>query len=129
MEAENEAGWKVRIDSGPAGGGAGRGVRPNELLVMGLAGCSGIDILSILSKQRQELSGFEIELNAERDFDQIPAVLVSIHAHYVMRGEVDPEKARRAIELSLEKYCSVSKVLRKTADITYSFSINGHRYG
>lgn len=128
MEAVNESGWKVRIDSGPAGGGAGHGVRPNELLVMGLAGCSGIDIIAILNKQRQTIRRFDVELDAERDFNQVPAVLVSIHAHYILEGDIEPEKARRAMDLSLNKYCSVSSVLKKSVDITYSFSVNGERY-
>ena len=127
MEAANEAGWKVPIDAGPGAGGRGNGVRSTELLIMGMGGCSGIDILSILDKQRQVVTRFEVELDAERA-DAIPAVFTRIHAHYVLEGELEPEKVRRAIALSLEKYCSVTRMLEATARITSSFSVNGERY-
>ena len=127
MTAESESGWTVKMDAGPGGGGKGQGARPTELLIMGMGGCSGIDIIGILDKQRQQVTRFEVDLDAERA-DAIPAVFVRIHAHYVMEGEIDPGKARRAIALSLEKYCSVSRMLEATAKITSSFSINGERY-
>ncbi len=127
MVAENENGWKINIDAGPKAGGRGQGARPTELLIMGMGGCSSIDIIGILEKQRQRLDKFEVELDAERA-DAIPAVFVRIHAHFVMEGEIDPDKARRAISLSLEKYCSVSRMLEASARITSSFSVNGVRY-
>ena len=127
MVAENENGWKINIDAGPKAGGRGQGARPTELLIMGMGGCSSIDIIGILEKQRQRLDKFEVELDAERA-DAIPAVFVRIHAHFVMDGEIDPDKARRAISLSLEKYCSVSRMLEASARITSSFSVNGVRY-
>lgn len=127
LEALNESGWKVNIDAGPGAGGRGHGVRSTELLIMGMGGCSGIDILRILEKQRQRVTSFEVELDAERA-DAIPAVFVRIHAHYLVEGEVDPRKVRRAIALSLEKYCSVTRMLQSTARITSSFSVNGERH-
>ena len=127
MVAENEKGWKVQIDAGPGAGGRGNGARPTELLIMGMGGCSSIDVIGILEKQRQRIDRFDVELDAERA-DAIPAVFVRIHAHFVMEGEIDPDKARRAISLSLEKYCSVTRMLEATAKITSSFSINGVRY-
>lgn len=127
MEAANEAGWKVNIDAAPGGGGKGHGVRPTELLIMGMGGCSGIDVIGILEKQRQEITRFEVELDAERA-DAIPSVFVRIHAHYVVEGQVDPDRLRRAIDLSLQKYCSVTRMLEATAKITSSFSVNGERH-
>ena len=127
MEASNESGWKVNIDAGPGAGGRGHGARPTELLIMGMGGCSGIDVIGILDKQRQTITRFEVELDAERA-DAVPAVFVRIHVHFVLEGELDPGKVRRAIGLSLEKYCSVSRMLSATARITSSFSVNGQRY-
>lgn len=122
--ATNEAGVEVHMDSGPAPKGAG----PVQMLVMALAGCSGIDIVDILTKGRQEIESFDMEFDYERAKDQIPALITTIHAHYLLTGNLDPDKVRRAIELSLDKYCTVSKILQKTVTITYSFTVNGTRY-
>lgn len=122
--ATNEAGVEVHMDTGDAPKGAG----PVQMLVMALAGCSGIDIVDILTKGRQPVDDFGVELDYERDRSQVPALLSKVHAHYVLTGDLDPDKVRRAIELSLDKYCTVSKILEKTVPITYSFSINGERH-
>ncbi|HEX7070213.1 MAG TPA: OsmC family protein [Rhodothermales bacterium] len=127
MEATSQSGWKVKMDAGVAGGGKGQGVRPTELMIMALGGCSGIDVIGILEKQRQEITKFEIELDAERA-DAIPAVFTRVHVHFIFEGELDPGKVRRAISLSIEKYCTVSRTLSSTATITTSFSVNGTRY-
>lgn len=126
--AANEAGHTVHLDASPQAGGEGAGARPMELLVMGLGGCSGIDILSILKKGRQEVEAFGVELEAERAEGKVPSLFTRIHAHYVLEGDLEPDPVRRAIELSLGKYCSVAKILEKTARITYSFAINGTHY-
>jgi putative redox protein len=128
FQATNEAGQVVEIDSSVKTGGNGAGPGPMQLVLMGLGGCSGIDIVQILTKARQNVDTFNIELDAERAKDEIPAVFTDIHAHYILTGDLEPEKVRRAIDLSLEKYCSVARMLQKTATISYSFSINGVKY-
>lgn len=128
FEARNEAGNVVQIDAGSKNGGPLQGAGPMQLVAMGLAGCSGIDVIDILNKSRQQVDGIDIEVDAQRATDQVPAVFTDMHVHYALTGDIDPGKARRACELSLGKYCSVSKMLEKTATITFSFSINGERY-
>ena len=129
FEATNEAGNAVRIEASPALGGTGQGARPMELVAMGLGGCSSIDILSILEKQRQSPDHLEVRLEAERRKDEVPAVFTAIHLHYVLKGhQLAASKVRRAIELSLDKYCSVASMLNSTATITYSFAVNGEEY-
>lgn len=123
LQAVNESGNTVNIDASPDIGGKGTGARPMELLLMSLAGCSGIDVLSILKKQRQQVTNFEVEVNGERETGKLANLFVKIHIHYKCKGEVVEEKLKHAIELSLEKYCSVAKTLEKTAKITYSFSV------
>lgn len=123
FEAVNEGGNPVNIDASPAIGGLGLGARPMELLIMGLGGCSGIDILSILRKQRIQPEGFRIKINADREKDAVPSLFTDIHLTFIFKGTVDPDKAKKAIDLSMEKYCSVAKTLEKTAKITYDFSI------
>lgn len=104
------------------------GARPMELVAMGLASCSSIDVLSILQKQRQQVDRYEVSVEAERDYDNVPAVFKHIHLHFSVEGKVDPPKVQRAIELSLTKYCSVSKMLEKTASITYAYTVNGEEF-
>jgi putative redox protein len=122
--ATNAAGIAVHMDTGDAPKGAG----PVQMLVMALGGCSGIDIVDILEKGRQRLDTLDMALDYERARDQTPAVITKIHAHYDLTGDLDPDKVRRAIELSLDKYCTVSKMLKKTVALTFSFSVNGTRY-
>ena len=124
----NDRGNTVHMDTGVEDGGSGQGAGPMQTLLMALGGCSGIDIVSILKKGRQEIASFKVDFNAERAKGEIPSLYTRIHAHYSLEGDLDPEKVRRAIELSLEKYCSVAKTLEKTANITYSFSVNAVDY-
>ena len=119
FEATNEQGNKAEMDGSPAIGGENKGVRPMEMLIMGLGGCSGIDILSILRKQKIEPLEFTMKIDAEREADVIPSLFRKIHINFYFKG-VDKDKADRAIKLSLEKYCSVAKTLEATAEITYS---------
>jgi len=123
FEAKNETGNKVQIDASPAIGGTGKGARPMELLIMGLGGCSGIDIISILQKQKIEVKDFKIKIEAEREHDAIPSLFEKIHVHFILKGDIDEEKAQRAVSLSMDKYCSVAKTLEKTATITHSLTI------
>lgn len=119
MEAVNDTGNIVQMDGNPEIGGHNLGARPMQLLLMGIGGCSAIDIISILRKQKIELNNLEVEVSGEREKGAIPAVFTSIHLVFKLGGIVDRNKAERAAELSMEKYCSVSKMLEKTASITY----------
>lgn len=123
LQAQNESGNVVNIDASPDIGGKGTGARPMELLLMSLAGCSGIDVLSILKKQRQTVHEFEVEVDGERETGKLANLFVAIHIHYKCKGEISEDKLKHAIELSLDKYCSVAKTLEKTAKITYSYKI------
>jgi len=103
------------------------GLSPMEMTALSVVGCSSIDILTILEKQRQEVDDFSAEIDAERA-DEPPRVFTDLHMHYLLSGDLDPDKVRRAIELSLDKYCSVSNMVNQTATITYAFTVNGERY-
>jgi putative redox protein len=124
----NATGREVHFDTGPREGGAGEGAGPMQTVAMALGACSAIDVVNILGKARQEITGFDIDVDYERATDEIPAVFTRMHVHYALEGDIDVEKARRAVELSITKYCSVSKMLSRTATITHSFSVNGTRY-
>lgn len=103
------------------------GLSPMEMTALGVLGCSSIDILMILNKQKQEVDDFSAEIDGERA-DDPPRVFTDLHMHYEVTGEVEPAKVRRAIELSLDTYCSVSNMVKHTATITYAFTVNGERY-
>lgn len=103
------------------------GLSPMEMTALSVVGCSSIDILTILEKQKQDIDAFSAEIDAERA-DDPPRVFTALHMHYVLDGDVPPEKVRRAIELSLDTYCSVSNMVDQTATITYAFTLNGERY-
>ncbi|MBN8706300.1 MAG: OsmC family protein [Bacteroidetes bacterium] len=121
--ATNELGKEVHIDAGPALGGHNLGARPMELLIMGLGGCSSIDVISILKKFRQNLEDIQVTIDAEREAGVEPSLFTTIHAHYSLTGNLDKDKVERALALSIDKYCSVARVLEKTAKITYTYEI------
>lgn len=123
LEAVNESGNAVQIDGSPKIGGEDKGARPMELIIMGLGGCSSMDVISILQKQKQEITDYSVEIDAERDAENTPSLFTNIHVKFTITGKVDPKKAERAITLSMEKYCSVTKILEKTATITHSFEL------
>jgi putative redox protein len=120
FEAANEGGQKVNIDASPAIGGENKGARPMELLIMGLGGCSGIDVINILKKQKIEIKNFNISIDAQREPDAVPSLFRNIQMTFIFDKGVDAPKAERAVALSLEKYCSVAKTLEKTAEIKYT---------
>ena len=103
------------------------GLSPMEMTALSVVGCSSIDILTILEKQKQDIDAFNAEIDAERAAEP-PRVFTDLHMHYVLDGDVPPKKVRRAIELSLDTYCSVSNMIDQTATITYAFTLNGERY-
>ena len=123
MQAMNEDGNIIDIDGAPSVGGENKGFRPMQLLAAGAGSCSSIDIISILKKQRQELKGLEIQVKAEREADKVPSLFSDIHLHYIFTGNLEKDKVEKAIELSLDKYCSVVKILEKTASISHSYEI------
>lgn len=123
MEAKNEQGNSVHIDASPDIGGTNQGMRPMQLLLAAMGGCSSIDIINILKKQRQDLRDIKITVTGEREKDAVPSLYTEVHAHFKLYGDLDPDKAEKAVSLAVEKYCSVAKTLEKTAKVTYSFEI------
>jgi len=123
LEAVNEDGTTVQIDGSPAVGGQNLGFRPMQLLLAALGGCSTIDIVGILKKQRQEIKDIKITVDGQREPNVEPSLFQAIHVHFALTGNLDEDKVRKAVDLSMQKYCSVAKTLEKTAAITYGFSI------
>lgn len=123
MEARNDAGNTVQLDSSPDSGGSNLGMRPMQMLLAAMGGCSAIDVISILKKQRQELKDIKITVTGEREKDATPSLYTEVHAHFKLYGDLDRDKAEKAVALSIDKYCSVAKTLEKTAKVTYSFEI------
>lgn len=123
MEAVNEQGKTVHIDASPDIGGTNQGMRPMQLLLAAFGGCSSIDIINILKKQKQPLKDLKVTITGEREKDVVPSLFTEVHAHFKFYGELDKEKVQRAVSLGVEKYCSVAKTLEYKAKITYSFEI------
>jgi putative redox protein len=120
---ESGSGHSVVMDGAPDAGGRNLGVRPLEMLLLGLGGCTAFDVVSILRKSRQQLVDCEVEIEAERA-DDIPKVFTKIHLHFIVSGrDLDRGKVAKAIDLSADKYCSASRMLEKTAAITHDFEI------
>lgn len=124
MEATNEEGKSIQMDGSTSIGGENLAPRPMQVVLMALAGCTSIDVLSVLRKKRQVVEEYDVEVTAEREEGKIPSLFTEIHIKFLLKGDLDPEKVERAIQLSADKYCSVSRLLEKTANITWSFSIN-----
>ncbi len=123
MEAVNEDGAKLIMDGSPDVGGVNGGLRPMQLLLAAAGGCSSIDVIEILKKQKQPLEDLHVSVEGGRDKNEIPSLFKKIHLHFTLKGNLDAEKVKRAVSLSMEKYCSVAKTLEKTAVITHSFEI------
>lgn len=122
--AESDSGHGIMLDGSPEIGGRNLGARPMEMVLMGLGGCTAIDVMVILGKQRQPVEDCWIELDAERADVAAPKVFTKIHVHYVVKGSgLDPKQVERAVKLSAEKYCSVSAMLKSSVDISYDFEI------
>lgn len=124
LEARNEAGNTIIIDNSKAAGGNEEGFRPMQSLLAALGACSSMDVISILKKQRLEPFDLKVIIDGERETGKDANLWKTIHARFVFAGDVPKEKAERAVQLSIEKYCSVSKTLRLAgADITYSVEV------
>ncbi len=120
---ESGSGHAVVMDGPPESGGRDLGVRPMEMLLLGMGGCTAFDVVHILRKARQPVTDCVVELEAERATTE-PKVFTSIHAHFKVSGDGLSEKqVARAVELSAEKYCSASIMLGKTAEITHDFEV------
>lgn len=126
LEARNEDGRTVIMDAAESIGGTNKGVRPMQLILIALGGCSAFDVISILKKQRLELKDIKVEVDGEReDVKDGAATFSDISAVYKLEGDIEKEKAIRAVQLSMEKYCSVTKILKPTASIKVSILLNG----
>lgn len=123
FEATNEAKVKMKMDASAAGGGSNLGFTPVEALVASLGGCSGIDVISILNKQKQQIDDFQVEIEAVRAQEKIPAVVTDIHLKFILKGNIDEDKLERAIQLSLDKYCTIAKMIGGVAKINYSYAV------
>lgn len=113
FEAKDAAGHLVLTDSSSESGGNDAGVRPMQMLLMAMGGCSGIDVVSILKKQRQQIEGFTMHISGEREAGVEPSLWKKVHVAFKLTGDVDQGKAERACQLSIDKYCSVAETLRR----------------
>lgn len=120
---EAGSGHAVMMDGAPEYGGRNIGIRPMEMLLIGLAGCTGFDVVSILKKGRENVTGCEVEAEAERATED-PKVFTKIHLAYRVTGRgLSRAKAERAVTLSKEKYCSASIMLGATAEMSYTLEV------
>jgi len=118
-----DSGHAVVMDAHTSVGGNNTGSRPMELLIMAFGGCSGMDVISILRKKRQTVSKLEINVEGQQAEDH-PKMYTALHIEYVITGkDISEDAVKRAIELSLERYCSVGATLGKAAKITHSYRI------
>jgi len=124
FEAENESGFTVELDAKVAIGGEGKGFRPMEMLLVGLGGCSGIDMVNVLTKQKEPLDDIKIAINATRKDEEMPPIFDEINIHFDLYGNLSTAKVERALALTFEKYCSVSNILGRSAKIKFTYEIN-----
>jgi putative redox protein len=123
FEAKNEKGLSVTFDAPAKYGGEDTALTPMETVLACLAGCTSFDVVSILKKKRQNISGYSVETEAERK-EEPPEVFTKIHIKYIVKGKnISKEAVERAIQLSYDKYCSVGAMLKKTAEIATSYEI------
>ncbi len=123
MVGKSHSGHSITMDGPTEIGGENLGVRPMEMLLLGVAGCTMIDVVTTLKKMRQNLTHCETKISAERA-DEHPKVFTDIHIHFIVQGkDLDSKKVDKAITLSAEKYCSASIMLGKTANITHDFKV------
>jgi putative redox protein len=117
FEAKDANGHMVHMDTSDESGGNNFGVRPMQMLLMGLGGCSAIDIVMILKKQRQTIDDFSIKITGEREAGKEPSLWANAKVIFTLKGDIDKEKAYRACELSMNKYCSVAETLKRGGSI------------
>ena len=120
---ESGSGHAVVMDGPPDSGGRDLGIRPMEMILLGMGGCTAFDVMHILRRARQPVTDCVVELTAERA-DKIPRVFTHIHVHFVVTGKGLPEKqVARAVELSAQKYCSASIMLGKVVELSHDFEV------
>lgn len=120
---ESETGHAVVLDGAPENGGRNIGMRPMEMLLIGMGGCTSFDVVTILKKSRQPVVDCVAEISAERA-EEIPKVFTKIHVHFVVTGkDLNEKQVARAVSLSAEKYCSASIMLSKSVTITHDYEI------
>lgn len=123
LKATNETGNTMLIDGPHEYGGENQGFRPMQLLLVALGSCGSMDLLNILKKQKQVLEDYKVIIEGDRVKEGDVSLFRKINVHFILKGNLDPDKVERAIKLSLDKYCSVSKTLEPTAEITHTFEI------
>jgi len=124
FEAANSRGHRVRVEGRRDLGGTDAAPSPTELLVISEMGCTAIDVRHMLGKMRQPVARLDMEAEAWRKEGRIPAVLERIHLHYILFGDIRPEKAEQAIRRSIDRYCVVSKMIDGVVQVTTSFEIH-----
>ncbi|MFN8334642.1 MAG: OsmC family protein [Cyclobacteriaceae bacterium] len=122
MEATNEQGSTLHMDASPDIGGSNKGMRPMQIVLAALGGCSVIDVISILKKQKQDLRDIQVTVTGERE-NVAPSPYREANVHFRLYGNLDEDKVRKAVSLSVEKYCSVAESLKPQTTITHSFEI------
>lgn len=126
---ESESGHAVVLDGSPENGGRNIGMRPMEMLLIGMGGCTSFDVVTILKKSRQSIVNCVAEISAERA-NEIPKVFTKIHVHFVVTGhDLNEAQVARAVKLSAEKYCSASIMLGKSVEITHGYEIKPYEAG
>lgn len=123
LEAKGKTGDSVLINNLSQEGA--KGTSPMELLLMGIGGCSAIDIIFILKKQRQNITSYKVDVEGVREKVKEAKPFKSAHVNVHLEGDIQPDKAKRAAQLSFEKYCSVSITMEKSVPVTYSIFVNG----
>lgn len=118
--ATNQEGNEVHMDASPDIGGTQKGMRPMQVLLSSLAGCSTIDVINILKKQKQQVESVNVRVQGDRSEGEVPSPFRKVHLEFILSGAIDPIKLDKAISLSVEKYCSVLATLNKEILITYS---------
>lgn len=122
MEATNEEGASFQMDASADMGGLNKGMRPMQVVLTALGGCSVIDVISILKKQKQDLKDIRVTVTGERE-TVAPSPYTEANVHFTLYGKLDREKVEKAVLLSVEKYCSVAESLKPQTKITHSFEI------
>ena len=124
FEGKSGSGHSVIMDGPPEAGGKNAGIRPMEMLLLGVGGCTAFDVMMILKKARQDVSDCDVQLEAERA-EKEPKVFTRIHIHFVITGrDISEKHVKRAIELSADKYCSASIMMKHTAEVTHDYEIH-----
>ena len=124
FEAKNESGFTVELDAKTAIGGEGKGFRPMEMMLVGLGGCSGIDMVNMLTKQKEPLDDVKINIKATRKDEEMPPIFDVIDIHFDLFGALNTAKVERALQMTFDKYCSVANILSRSATINFTYKIN-----